>query len=62
MILHITLPEDWAEARRTGRYAPSTRGSVVVRGASVAGVATSWVCGEVMACSFVRGRAPCPAM
>ncbi|MGS7220751.1 GNAT family N-acetyltransferase [Micrococcus luteus] len=27
MILHITLPEDWAEARRTGRYAPSTRGA-----------------------------------
>ena len=25
MILHITLPEDWAEARRTGRYTASTR-------------------------------------
>lgn len=29
MILHITLPEDWAEARRTGRYAVSTRGGRV---------------------------------
>lgn len=27
MILHITLPEDWAEARRTGRYTASTRGA-----------------------------------
>lgn len=29
MIVHITLPEDWAEARRTGRYAVSTRGGRV---------------------------------
>lgn len=27
MILHITLPEDWAGARRTGRYTASTRGA-----------------------------------
>lgn len=27
MIVHITLPADWAEARRTGRYAVSTRGA-----------------------------------
>ncbi|MDO4239753.1 DUF952 domain-containing protein [Micrococcus sp.] len=27
MILHISLSEDWAEARRTGRYAVSTRGA-----------------------------------
>lgn len=27
MILHITLPEDWAQARRTGRYTVSTRGA-----------------------------------
>ncbi|MGC5048366.1 DUF952 domain-containing protein [Micrococcus porci] len=27
MILHITLPEDWAQARRMGRYTASTRGA-----------------------------------
>ena len=29
MILHITLPEDWAAARRTGRYTASTRGASI---------------------------------
>ncbi|MBD4430071.1 DUF952 domain-containing protein, partial [Xanthomonas citri pv. citri] len=29
MILHITLPEDWAAARRIGRYTASTRGASI---------------------------------
>ena len=29
MILHIALPEDWAAARRTGRYTASTRGASI---------------------------------
>lgn len=29
MILHITLPEDWAAARESGQYAASTRGATI---------------------------------